>query len=250
MRFSFRKIICLATLVSMISLSPGLCRAGDRSQLEILGFSSDGAFIAYERYGVEDGSGIPYSEIYCVDIAKNEFLSKKIELRGSEGDDRPHMLDSLRIVNQERAAGLLKKAGILLNEKGVLLYYRPISDKTAAGNRVRFAMPYGPFSSATQAIFELELEERSAGKQCMDFDAKMFGIKLKYKQQAHYLQNDSRLPRSRGCVYKYRIERIVSHGKHSLAIFLFAFKPGFEGPTVRHLVVTGDLKTFDWTKNE
>lgn len=39
------------------------CLANDAATLEFIGFSGDGRYFAWEQYGVQDGSGFPWSEI-------------------------------------------------------------------------------------------------------------------------------------------------------------------------------------------
>ncbi|MGQ3280698.1 MAG: DUF2259 domain-containing protein, partial [Shinella sp.] len=38
--------------------------AGDFSTFQTLGFSPDGKVYAFEEFGVQDGSGFPYSTVY------------------------------------------------------------------------------------------------------------------------------------------------------------------------------------------
>ena len=42
--------------------------AGDRALADFIGFSEDGRYFAFEEYGVQDGSGFPYSTIYVIDL--------------------------------------------------------------------------------------------------------------------------------------------------------------------------------------
>ena len=68
--------------------------AGDFADRELLGFSRDGAYFAFEEFGVLDGSGIPYSNIYVVEVDKDAWIDgTPIRLKGAEeGAD----LDRLR----------------------------------------------------------------------------------------------------------------------------------------------------------
>lgn len=48
--------------------------AGDYAAFQPIGFSSDGYVFAFEEYGVQDGSGFPYSTIYVIDTRNDTFL--------------------------------------------------------------------------------------------------------------------------------------------------------------------------------
>lgn len=48
--------------------------AGDYAALQPIGFSADGNVFAFEEYGVQDGSGFPYSTIYVIDTRDDSFL--------------------------------------------------------------------------------------------------------------------------------------------------------------------------------
>ena len=45
----------------------GSAAAGDTASLSVLGYSPDGKVFAFEEYGIFDGSGFPYSNIYFID---------------------------------------------------------------------------------------------------------------------------------------------------------------------------------------
>ena len=47
--------------------------AGDTAELNILGFSGDSSIFAFEEYGVQDGSGFPYSTIYVIDTSSADL---------------------------------------------------------------------------------------------------------------------------------------------------------------------------------
>ncbi len=49
--------------------------AGDFAKREIHGFSIDGQLFAFEEYGVQDGSGFPYSTIYVIDTSTDQWTA-------------------------------------------------------------------------------------------------------------------------------------------------------------------------------
>ncbi len=49
-------------------------RAGDGSAVNVLGFSADGRYFAFEQYGEQDGSGSFYSTITAIEIAGDRLV--------------------------------------------------------------------------------------------------------------------------------------------------------------------------------
>ena len=79
----------------------GSASAGDFAELNILGFSADGAVFAFEQYGVQDGSGFPYAERFYIDTGDDSFVSgTPIRVRI---DDENASVDDARA--QARTAG-------------------------------------------------------------------------------------------------------------------------------------------------
>ena len=49
--------------------------AGDFAKRHVHGFSKDGQLFAFEEYGVQDGSGFPYSNIYVIDTSTDKWVA-------------------------------------------------------------------------------------------------------------------------------------------------------------------------------
>ncbi|MER3444496.1 MAG: hypothetical protein C4333_10405, partial [Meiothermus sp.] len=67
-------------VLAVLALAAGAPRAvaGDAAGLEFLGFSRDASHLAFEQYGIRDGSGFPYSEVFLVDVARNRFRASAV----------------------------------------------------------------------------------------------------------------------------------------------------------------------------
>src|SRR4051812_27449066 len=64
----------VASLLAIVALSlPAM--AADNALINMIGFSEDGAYFAFEQYGIQDGSGFAFSEIYVVDLVNDKWLS-------------------------------------------------------------------------------------------------------------------------------------------------------------------------------
>jgi fructose-bisphosphate aldolase class II len=46
---------------------------GDRALIDLIGYSHDLRYLAFEEYGVSDGIGVAYSNIYIVDLSNGAF---------------------------------------------------------------------------------------------------------------------------------------------------------------------------------
>ena len=56
-----------------LSLAPLTALAGESAQFNALGFSDDGRYFAFEQFGIQDGSGFPYSDIFLIDLDTDSF---------------------------------------------------------------------------------------------------------------------------------------------------------------------------------
>ncbi len=58
--------------LSLLLVMPAL--AGDRAQIDLIGYSDDGSYFAFEEFGIQDGSGFAYSSIYVVDLVDDSWV--------------------------------------------------------------------------------------------------------------------------------------------------------------------------------
>ena len=89
-------------------------RAGDLAELNFVGFSEDGARFAYEQFGVQDGSGFGYSQIYFVDAAKNAWAGPPVAVEDEKGES----LEAVRARARKAAEPSLQKFGGEFTESG------------------------------------------------------------------------------------------------------------------------------------
>lgn len=205
----------------------GLARAGDAATLEFWGFSRDGKYLAFEQYGIRDGSGFPYSEIYLVDVARNTLVA-----------------GANVVIQSEKAGPSAARQRALAQSQAVLRRYRIVR-----GNQGRFAGAVGKnyaaqrleFSGAA-ATYTLELTTSDAPSQgnCLTDRPRLPELSLSSGRNERVLRRDTRLPASRACAYAYQVHSIFVLGS-SLAVFVQVTRDGFEGPDLRWMVVTARL---------
>jgi predicted secreted protein len=222
--------------------------AGDYADLNFVGFSRDGNFLAFEEYGVQDGSGFPYSNFYFVNIEKNSFAAPPVSARIDK-----EMATEIMARNKAQliAANKLRELKIIKGNTGKHVVSHLMNDLTfdedsgaGASGVVRFAAEIG--SMYRKGFYELSLKPLlTKTKDCEAFEQKTFRFELSLKDKENnttkFLQKDAELPKSRGCALGYRIQDIYLY-ENNIAVFLNVFKLGFEGPDMRFIVVSGKLK--------
>src|SRR3569623_1389628 len=94
-----------ASLFALILLTVAPALAGDRALLNVLGYSEDGTYIAFEEFGVLDGSGGYYSHIFVVALEKDSWEKGSpysLETPGADGADA-RRLDRRRYLDRAQA---------------------------------------------------------------------------------------------------------------------------------------------------
>src|SRR5687767_594253 len=115
--------LILAALVLLFAVASA--DAGDFATLNFIGFSKDGKYLAFEEYGVQDGSGFPYSSIYFVDVAKNSYAAPPVNI----SIENEAMSESqARTRARTRAAATLRRLRIVDRNTGTLLVSRQLTD--------------------------------------------------------------------------------------------------------------------------
>ncbi|HEY7765546.1 MAG TPA: DUF2259 domain-containing protein, partial [Aestuariivirgaceae bacterium] len=100
--------------------------AADAAERDILGFSPDGRYFAFEQYGVQDGSGFPYSEIFIIDLEEDRWLEgTPVRIRL---DDETQSLGKARAEASGKAREYLLSARIEDNAR--VLASNPVNQRT------------------------------------------------------------------------------------------------------------------------
>jgi predicted secreted protein len=229
-----RAAIAGAVLAATAVAAPDVV-AGDYAALQPIGFSSDGNVFAFEEYGVEDGSGFPYSTIYVLDTRTDSFLPGAPVRAVVEEDGGG--LHQARSDARRRAAPLID-AHRLAETPGILAAYNPITEAGAAPHALRYDA--FPTDAPFRKTFALKLEEKSFEPEgiCKNFLKEVKGFRLTMTEKANkpaadVLQDDMRIPQSRRCPMGYRIggviTRINDDGSEVHVVMILVESLGFEG---------------------
>ena len=228
-----------ASLFSIGLAAPA--QAGDRAGFNALGFSTDGRYFAFEEYGIQDGSGFPYSNIYAIDLPADKWVA------GAPFSVRLDADDSSLAAAREQAMDLAQPALDTLSLTAPAEMIAHIGDgEPDDGQVLSFGQPgYG--LAEPQNVRTLSLDTfplASASTPCADYtDQPTEGFALLLDGVEFY--RDQSLPKSRGCALGYRIHAVVTPFQGGLrepaTVAIISVYPfGFEGPDRRFIAVPID----------
>jgi predicted secreted protein len=232
-----------------LCLSAGMVFAADAAEREILGFSPDGRYFAFEQYGVQDGSGFPYSEIFIIDLDNDRWLEgTPIRVRL---DNESASLSNARGKAAAEARKFLERAPI--EDNGRVLASNPVNQKSEDARRLVFHSYYTslghlePIEESDGDVIGLTVEDvvLPSPEGCPIGDTPMAGFVLKAKHGAQALQEvhrDKSIPTSRGCPLNYSLSDAVVYTSadgriQRLVVLVNVFSFGFEGADRRFIAV-------------
>src|SRR3569623_1757111 len=234
-----------ASLFALILLTVAPALAGDRALLNVLGYSEDGTYIAFEEFGVLDGSGGYYSHSFVVDLEKDSWVKGSpysIETPGDDGDDA-RTLPEVRAAVMKLAAPTLTSLKIDVPAETLNLIADGIPDMD--GKTMVVDTPSCCGSNDVDTSIELKLTLKTfpakMADQCQVDTALGFSLDVDYwdgtSAQVH--KDGDTLPKSRSCPQDYRLYSVVTpleSGMNRVA-FVSSYPFDFEGVSRRFLVV-------------
>ncbi|WEK49724.1 MAG: DUF2259 domain-containing protein [Candidatus Kaistia colombiensis] len=225
------------TLASVLSTA---AIAGDFAERSILGFSPDGSRFAFEEFGIQDGSGFPYANIFVLDTAKDSWVAgTPVRVRL---DDETAGIAAARADARQKAGDYL--AG--LDQPGRLLASNPITES----GRDPYSIAFRPHPVQQLDSPELKLTLQTIpldapNNSDPDYKTQGFRLVLQDERGETILHEDKSLPASRGTALDYRINDVVIHQRFgepaTLVVLVMVLTRGFEGPDGRYLAVTAQL---------
>ncbi len=235
--------------------------AGDGAALNVLGFSPDGRYFAFEQYGEQDGAGSLYSTIAAIEVT-GDRLVKGMPVSVVMDPDNPNLGKEpadkqLAAIRAQAAAGaepLLKKLGI--SARGQMIASSPASkarsilhpEQVKAARQAvvhTIALPperFGQGARLTLREFDIPLPR------CKDLVIKEHpnGFELTLERKGRptiHLSRDQAIPESRHCPDHYGIAEVhalpLPDGLTALAVAIEYFYMAYHGPDRRFIVVTG-----------
>lgn len=224
--------------------------AGDFADFRPIGFSESGQYYAFAQVGIRDGSGFPFAEAWVIDVQKNEQVATGIvELsdgnEGGTGTPEQAFQKAIEAAKLERFS--INKNAFLGTD---LLVHLPTDHSTIANNIFAFEARAEGGASGTIPTYEVKVETTKTKPATKDSAPGDYGpallLKLSIvgreeaKGTVQILQEDKRLPKSRAYPLAYSVRRVTAY-QEGLVIILSYTTPGFEGPSVRYMAISGKL---------
>jgi predicted secreted protein len=246
------------------ALAAADARAGDGSAVNVLGFSADGRFFAFEQYGEQDGSGSLYSAITAIEIAGDRPV-KGMPVEAIIDPDDPRLgkeprdkqLADARAKAAADAAAMLELLGISTAGQMVASVRDSRARSTLHHEQVKAAMKavvgtvalpadrFGPDTRLVLREFDIALP-RCKGIVSGEHP-NGFGLTLERKgRPTIHLSRDQTIPPARRCPERYGLAEVHAHalpdGTTALAAVIQYFNLVSHGPDRRFLVVTGRVR--------
>ncbi len=240
----FLSVLVALFLMAVLTSVPTAI-AGDFAQRHIHGFSHDGNLFAFEEYGVQDGSGFPYSNIYVIDTATDKWVAGS-PFRSLLKDETKTLFEA-RETSRIQAGPVLKS----FDERGTIVATNRATetgiDRKRMAANPRLVIP--PIDDTIE--FRLETYPLDTDELCSAFGKSMgyrlIKIATPPSQITRILHEDRKIPGSRNCPMDYEFADLVTYypdnGAPKVAIVILVKSAGFEGPNGRYLATVVSLET-------
>lgn len=230
-----------ASLFGLLALTTAPVLAGDRALIDFIGFSPDAKYFAFEEFGIQDGSGFAYSNIYVIDLESDTWLPGTPIRPQAETEEKP--LLQLRSETNNQALQIIADKEISVPADIAVLIGDGAVDADA--HSIAFGLPgYERGTVREERQLTLETFPLKPSQDCslwFDTPTKGFALTIAAGATKTVVHRDETLPKSRGCAFDYRLYAVVVPGlgapqERGVAI-VSVYPGGFEGPDRRFLAV-------------
>lgn len=236
-------VLCMIIL-SLQAVTTRQTMAADASAREIIGISPDGRYFAFEEYGIHDGSGFPFSNIFVIDTRTDRWV-KGSPFRAFREQELAN-LENVRSETRRKFSAMKKRLNISrrLQHLYTEQWVRPELSINNQESRAYVTLPVFGRTHLTLTQFPL------GAAQCQAYAPDTKGMTLTMSDEAgtwtKTIARDSKLPKSRGCALGYSFADIYMHTRGNqkppvLIALINVFSFGFEGKDRRFLAIAKDL---------
>ncbi len=232
MRFFVLAFVVILQLVVNVKLAA----AADASDRAIIGFSQDGSHFAFEEYGVQDGSGFPYADIFIIDLIEDKWV-KGSPIRVLVRDEKA-TAHSARHQALTEAAPLIEKYGTVQPAK--LLASNAVGERVTSPHKMTFRRFHNVSTFWTVQLTEIDIEQPGECKPFSPVRGFALATGIVGKGPATEVYRDKKLPKSRGCPESYKLADVIAYGENENApavVLVHKLTFGFEGRDARFVAV-------------
>jgi predicted secreted protein len=241
------RLLAAACLCVLLNCLPAL--AGDNADRGLALFSPDGRYFAFEQYGIQDGSGFPFSDIYVIDLERDEWVKDTPIRELIESEEAT--LSIARSSAASKASAIFTT--LKLTEPAELIAANAATEAVDDRRKVSFA-PWFQSQGWDDKIHGTPVHGRytltvsllpfSIAEACWGGEAKQWGFALMIRDNdtggEKEVYRDKSIPSSRFCPMGYDIGEIVVHRtreRDQFVALIAMYTPGFEGLNRRLLAV-------------
>ncbi|MEM8838764.1 MAG: DUF2259 domain-containing protein [Pseudomonadota bacterium] len=220
-------------------------RSGYVSELNIIGFTENGSVFVYEEYGVQDGSGFPFARRHYIDTATDSYLPG-MPIRVLLNDETRTVKEARFVARQEAESLTGLRDLDLIGNPGSQRAFNPVSEVNSDPHRVVF-YPETVFRlRAKPLVLRLSEKRFPAPEMCSFATDQIRGFDLFLINEfdgggERALNEDLRVPESRGCALGYKIGGVQVYypegEKPVLIALIIVERVGFEGSDFHWLAV-------------
>ncbi len=238
-----RFLLLIIAVAAHLAVSAPLAVAADASDRAIIGFSMDGRHFAFEEYGVQDGSGFPYADIYIINLKTDKWV-KGSPIRVIVRDENA-TAHTARHQALTEAAPLIEKYGTVQPAK--LLASNAVGERVTSPHAMTFKRFHNLSTLWTVQLTEIDIEQPGECKPFSPVRGFALSAKIEGKEEAVELYRDERLPKSRGCPESYKLADVIAFGESENArvvVLVHKLTFGFEGRDARFIAVPVKLPSW------
>jgi len=217
--------------------------AAEVAERHIHGFNSTGTVFVFEQFGIQDGSGFPYSQIFHVLTANSGAAFLPVRALGSESQT----VGSVR----RKARKLAFKVDGFLG-MGQHVFHRALNEAPSSVTTVRFYADYATTLGHLEPLYRVSVGQQASPQPECDFggDEKTFEVTLENLTSG----TTSTLWAAAFpwafynyfCPTDYAIADVILDRKDfgastRIAVLISVLVRGFEGPDRRFVAATGEL---------
>lgn len=238
-----RFLVLTFAVIVQLAFSVKLVAAADASDRAIIGFSKDGSHFAFEEYGMQDGSGFPYADIYIINLKTDKWV-KGSPIRVLVRDEKA-TAHTARHEALTEAAPLIEKYGTVQPAK--LLASNAVGERVTSHHKMTFKRFHNVSTLWTVQLTEIDIEQPGECKPFSPVRGFALATGIVGKGPAVEVYRDKKLPKSRGCPESYKLADVIAFGENvdaPVVVLIHKLTFGFEGRDARFIAVPVELPSW------